>query len=319
MDISLLDPTVLSFLLGLGFIVPLFVYTRGGGGGVTISGGTANRLARISNSTTLINSLLSDDGTNVTLASGQLLMPDGTASLPAFAFSGNPDTGFIHSGSVIGVVLNTNPSVVFDGQSVRIGVNGNFQFSSDTNALTGAADLVLTREAAARLQQGADSADPIAQTIKGPDGSGTDISGADFTVAPGRGTGTGIGGRFRIATAPAGGASGSTQNALVDRFVIDSAGLGSMTALQISSLTGAAGYRGIATMNSGTTVVSVAATAAISGAVVLTQILQYVGDVSSQAGFSTGVQSVRAGAFEIVAIGSRAPIDNAPIAWFVLR
>lgn len=72
-------------------------------------------------------------------------------------------------------------------------------------------------------------------------------------------------------------------------------------------------------MNSGTTVVSVAATAAQSGAVILTQIMQYVGDVSSQAGFSTAVQSPRAGAFEIVAVGSRAPVDNAPIAWFVLR
>ena len=92
-----------------------------------------------------------------------------------------------------------------------------------------------------------------------------------------------------------------------------------MAALTVSSLTGAAGYRGLVTMNSGTTIASVSATAAISGAVILTQILQYVGDVNSQAGFSTAVQSVRTGAFEIVAVGSRAPLGDAPIAWFIIR
>ena len=127
-----------------------------------------------------------------------------------------------------------------------------------------------------------------------------------------------MGGTFRIATAPAG-ATGSTQNALVDRLIIGPAGVGSMAALTVSSLTGAAGYRGLVTMNSGTTIASVSATAAISGAVILTQILQYVGDVNSQAGFSTAVQSVRTGAFEIVAVGSRAPLGDAPIAWFVIR
>lgn len=93
----------------------------------------------------------------------------------------------------------------------------------------------------------------------------------------------------------------------------------SLADLQVSSLTGAAGYRGIATMNSGTNVVSVAATAAQSGAVIVTQIIQYVNDVSSQAGVATAVQSVRAGAFEIVAVGSRTPLGNMPVAWFIIR
>lgn len=94
--------------------------------------------------------------------------------------------------------------------------------------------------------------------------------------------------------------------------------------LTINSLTGAAGYRGISILTSGTTVVSVAATAAVSGAVIMLQPIQYVNaptGVASAAQFFVGVipTSVRAGAFEITAIGSRAPIADVPVGWFVIR
>lgn len=49
--------------------------------------------------------------------------------------------------------------------------------------------------------------------------SGTDKDGKNWTIAPGRGTGTGIGGHFIIQTAPAG-ASGLSLNALVDRLIV---------------------------------------------------------------------------------------------------
>jgi len=42
----------------------------------------------------LEDSLLSDDGTNVTLTSGQLLLPDGTAALPSLSNTGDPNTGW---------------------------------------------------------------------------------------------------------------------------------------------------------------------------------------------------------------------------------
>jgi hypothetical protein len=45
--------------------------------------GTLNRLAKWGTTSTLGNSLLSDDGTSVTLISGQMLLPDGTAGAPA--------------------------------------------------------------------------------------------------------------------------------------------------------------------------------------------------------------------------------------------
>ena len=93
----------------------------------------------------------------------------------------------------------------------------------------------------------------------------------------------------------------------------------SLAHIQANSLTGGAGYRGIATVNSGTTVASVAATAAISGAVIQTTIIQYASGVSSQAMVNTYVESVRAGAFEIRTVGSVAPVGNMPVAWFIIR
>ena len=87
------------------------------------------------------------------------------------------------------------------------------------------------------------------------------------------------------------------------------------------AFTGNARIRGLATMNSGTTVVSIAATGVVSGDVILSLPIQY-GDarseVASGSQFFIGVVacSVRAGAFELFAIGSRAPISNMPLGWF---
>ena len=87
------------------------------------------------------------------------------------------------------------------------------------------------------------------------------------------------------------------------------------------NLIGNARIRGLATMNSGTTVVSIAATGVVSGDVIFGQPLQY-GDartaVASGSQFFIGVVacSVRAGAFELFAIGSRAPISDMPLGWF---
>lgn len=87
------------------------------------------------------------------------------------------------------------------------------------------------------------------------------------------------------------------------------------------NLTGNARVRGIITMNSGTTVASVAATGVVSGDVIQALPIQY-GDartvVASGAQFFIGVIacSVRAGAFELFAIGSRAPISDMPLGWF---
>lgn len=93
-----------------------------------------------------------------------------------------------------------------------------------------------------------------------------------------------------------------------------------ITGLQVSSsFVGHGQIRGIVTVNSGTTVVSVTATGVVSGDTLFSSILQYASGVSSQAGVTTYIESVRAGAFEIRCIGSRAPVGNMPVAWFVIK
>lgn len=62
-------------------------------------GGTfvATCIPSASDATTLICTPLTFNGTNITLASGQLLLPAGTAALPAWAFAADPDTGVWNS------------------------------------------------------------------------------------------------------------------------------------------------------------------------------------------------------------------------------
>lgn len=62
--------------------------------------GTTNRLARWTNATTLGNGVMSDDGTNVTLLSGQLITPVGSVTAPAINL-GSAILGFYASTSTI--------------------------------------------------------------------------------------------------------------------------------------------------------------------------------------------------------------------------
>jgi hypothetical protein len=76
--------------------------------------------------------------------------------------------------------------------------------------------------------KGVTHASPVAVTIHGTGGSGSDVAGADLIHAAGRGTGSAPGGSYKIQTAPAG-SSGSSLNTLVDRVVVSSAGVVSVT------------------------------------------------------------------------------------------
>ena len=127
--------------------------------------------------------------------------------------------------------------------------------------------------------------------------------------------------------APAGGpASSLTGLSVSSDFLtrnLNVTGAGSLGSLAVQSLEGASGWRGIATINSGTTIASIAATAARSGAVILTTITQYTGDRTAPGTWGQipvlAVQSVRAGAFEVVCVGSYAPLANLFVAWAIIR
>ena len=168
-------------------------------------------------------STLTPGPSTLTLAGGQLLFPDGTSALPAWAYASQPDMGIWRSGSNAQTFADSSVNrLTLDSNSARIGSGTVFGWTATTDS-TGAVDTVIGRDAAAIAQQGYDSATPVAQTYKGPDGSGANIAGGAMTFAPGRGTGTGVGGTLYLATAPAGGA-GSSQNALVNQLSIDSTG-----------------------------------------------------------------------------------------------
>jgi hypothetical protein len=91
----------------------------------------------------------------------------------------------------------------------------------------------------------------------------------------------------------------------------------------VGNLKGTSNMAGISVMGSGTTVASVAATGVRSGSVIqLTPYMAVNASVASGSGVSfigLNVSSVRAGAFEITAIGSRAPVGDMPVAWNVIN
>lgn len=81
----------------------------------------------------------------------------------------------------------------------------------------------------AYIGKGVVHATPAGLTLQATGGSGTDIAGASFTLAGGKGTGSGAGGSLLFATAPAG-APGASLNSLVTRLTISSTGSASFGA-----------------------------------------------------------------------------------------
>lgn len=63
-------------------------------------------------------------------------------------------------------------------------------------------------------------ATPIGAIYHATGGSGSNVAGADITLAGGRGTGAGAGGSVKIQVSPAG-STGSSANALVDAIIVD--------------------------------------------------------------------------------------------------
>lgn len=114
------------------------------------------------------------------------------------------------------------------------------------------------------------------------------------------------------------GLNASSQTTLRDEMVTQTASLARTSVA--SDFRGNATIRGFATMNSGTTVVSISATGVVSGDVILTSIIQYasVQTLPGTIGMIpvTCARSVRANAFEIVTVASYAPLGDMPVCWW---
>jgi hypothetical protein len=131
--------------------------TGGGGSSVGLAGssGTTNTIPKFASGTTLGNSLLSDDGTNTTLASGQMLLPAGTEAVPALAAAATSTSGFYFNGTSVGVSQTGATTVIFNAGVSIYGSNG--LALGATRAIgwgsgsIGTIDTVLVRDAANTL------------------------------------------------------------------------------------------------------------------------------------------------------------------------
>lgn len=131
----------------------------------------------------------------------------------------------------------TRSSLWYDagsGPLLKFSNIGTIGWTSSATDGSGSADLILSREAAATQQQGADTnGDAVDQTIKSADGiTGTDKSGADLTVTSGVGTGAGAVSALIFKTPTVLG-TGTTAQTNTERVRINSSGItiGSGTAV----------------------------------------------------------------------------------------
>jgi hypothetical protein len=102
--------------------------------------------------------------------------------------------------------------------AIVLGVNNTAQ--ANTLVIGGSGGFHITDS---YIGSGATSTSPISHTLNATGGSGTDIAGANLTLAGGRPTGAGAGGYVAISTAVAG-ASGTGLRSLVERMRITSVG-----------------------------------------------------------------------------------------------
>ena len=156
--------------------------------------------------------LTETDANTLTLAGGQLVLPTGSASAPSLTILGDLDTGVRGDGvgSVI-LVANGVDILSITPTNVNIALGNILDFA-------GGAGTSLVYEAAAIIQQGADAAVPVAQIFKGSDaraGTDSNAAGGNFTLAPGRPTGTGTPGRLIFSQSMVGATTGTAASPLM--------------------------------------------------------------------------------------------------------
>lgn len=210
---------------------------------------------------------LTQSSNALSLAGGQLLVPDGSAAAPSIAFSSDVDTGFKYRATNVDIVAGGTAGASVSASAFNVPSGSTLGFSSNTIE-TGSADAFFMRKGAASIQMGVTAASPVAQTFSGPDGTGTDKAGGSLTIAGGRSTGEGVGGSVIIATAPAGGSSGSSVNTATAHLTLSpsSSGIASLNKGKLIIPAGTSGAPSLAVSetdvglyNGGTDTLSVAA------------------------------------------------------------
>ena len=143
-----------------------------------------------------------------TFTAGRIVVPEGTAAEPSIVSTAT-NIGFRYRGDPFyywGFAWGSAETFVMTASGISMKAVGTYGFSSNV-AGANANDLILSRDAAATLQLGADAATAVAQTIKGSDSTGATIAGGSLTLKGGAGTsGIANGGALILA----GGANSST-------------------------------------------------------------------------------------------------------------
>ena len=213
-----------------------------GGGGSSISGLTTNVIPKATSATAIEDSSMTDNGTtistalNYTVNNGQGMMT--TAGNRLFL-----------SGS--GALNSTTARVEIRGDNLATDIHGMTLGFGPANDVS---DTFFTRDAAAILQMGIDSATPITQTFKGTDGSGTNNVGGTMNLAPGISTGNANPGSMILQGTPPGSTGTVAQTlANVERIVASSAApTVSACGTTPSAVTGNNGFGRLTTGSGGT-------------------------------------------------------------------
>ena len=196
-NISYVSSAIVGLLIGASLVLADSYTTPGISsliGGFTGGSGTVNVLAAWQTGGTAVgnsNPAITCDGTNCTLASGQLLVPDGTAVAPFLARSADTDQGFVFGANTVTYQsTNGTDEVRMDTAGVIVPANASFGWSGSNLVASGPKDPLIGRHAAGSIRLGADAVTATAQTIKSHDiTSTTDVAGPEFILSGGAGRG----------------------------------------------------------------------------------------------------------------------------------
>jgi len=155
--------------------------------------------------------------------------------------------------TVSGTIMGYSNSAYFGSYGMGLGSNSYFAMASSSNA-SGAADTFISRAGAASTRLGIDAASgtPLAQTLKGPNGTAgqTNQAGGNLTISSGLSTGSGA---ASVIIATSGNTAASTAlNTAVTRLTANASGI----AIGSSGTPSASIKHGTATLVAGTVTVS---------------------------------------------------------------
>ena len=182
------------------------------GNGFTGGTGVDNRVAVWNGTTALDAGLLSDDATNVTLTSGQIFVPVGSASLPSYSFTGDGNAGFYNvTADVIGVTVAAANRFSLSNSAFAIGSATFLGWTSASTTGSSTIDVILARDgAAASLQLGIDTNTPVSQSLEAGDAVSGVSDGSNLVLRGGLKATTGqdgvvvVGRTYTVATLPTG-------------------------------------------------------------------------------------------------------------------